>query len=49
MIDTGEEFDIIVEVDWLAETAAEGESPIEIPTEDNSNGGNGNDSSNGSE
>ena len=49
MIDTGEEFDIIVEVNWLAETAAEGESPIEIPTEDDSNGGNEDDSSNGSD
>lgn len=49
MIDTGEEFDIMVEVDWLAETAAEDESPIEIPTVDDSNDGNGNDSSNDSE
>lgn len=49
MIDTGEEFDIMVEVDWLAETAAEDESPIEIPTVDDSNDGNGNDLSNDSE
>ena len=36
IIDTGYEFDIIVKVDWLSETAEEGESPVEIPSIDDS-------------